>query len=48
MLDIVLSALVAVACGATGACPVKPSLPVPLDISPDPIPTKKPPAQGQG
>lgn len=43
MLEIVLSALVAVACSATGECPVKPNRPVPLDISPDPIPTKKPP-----
>lgn len=43
MLEVVLSALVAVACAATGACPIKPYRPVPVDISPDPIPTPKPP-----
>ena len=42
MLELVLTAIVAVACGATGHAPVAPSLPVPVDISPDPIPNKSP------
>jgi hypothetical protein len=40
MLHLILASVVWGACAVTGICPYTPKRPIPVDISPDPVPVK--------